>query len=219
MNSKTEKQLQEILQGEEENIQDSLDYLDEKLSQEGWEEKAVVIIESSLDTDAEESIERNLFENFNTHLDDKTASTILSVLANNAPELYEAQNFDVTDRCTKFFQNITARYGLKVKQAIKKYYTPNDWRFVDTDFLSVSREGPHLQSTLLKWNGETVILTSSLPDAITFSAHFIKNLHLKIDPESLNPTAADEMFGRLQDLEGHIKKLRSVLPVNQDTEN
>lgn len=215
MNPKEEKEkLREALQEENsEKIQENLDFLDEKLGNEAWKEKALSVLEGAINATAKQSLERNLVDNINSHLHPKVGSIFLSVLANNNPELYQAQGLEVSKRCADFLERISIQHGIKVKQHLKEYYSPNDWRYIDTEVVTVEREGVHLYSTLLKWNGETVIITTSLPDAVTLANHFVKNINMKFD--KFDEKVASEMLDKLRDLENNIENLKTKIETSK----
>ena len=130
-------------------------------------------------------------------------------MANNAPSVYQKQGFEVSDRCVNFFEDITSQYGMKVKRAIKKYYAPNDWRYIDTVLQLNSKEGTHLKSTILKENGETVVLTTSVPDALIFVNHFLENLHTAFDPNEFGESKINEIYDRMTMIQKEIKQLKA----------
>jgi len=215
MNPKEEKEkLREAIHEEDsEKIQENLEFLDEKLGNEAWREKALSVLESAINATTKESLERNLVDNINSHLHPRVGSILLSVLANNNPKLYQAQRFEVSERCADFLAEISMHHGMKVKQHLKEYYTPNDWRYIDTEVITVEREGAHLYSTLLKWNGETVIITTSLADAITLANHFVENINVKFD--KFDEKVANEMLNKLEDLENNIEDLKTKIETSK----
>lgn len=209
MSFQLEDQFGELAGGKEEEIQEGLNLLDEKLATENWAEKAKAAIRGAIDASTGESLERDLIENLHTHLERKIVPTINFVLANNAPNVYQKQGFEVSDKCANFFEEITSQYGMKVKRSIQKYYTPNDWRYIDTVLQLENKEGSHLKSTILKENGETVVLTTSVPDAFIFVNHFLDNLHMTFDPNEYGEEKMNEIYDRMTTIQKTVNQLKA----------
>lgn len=194
-----------------EPVQDSLEVLEDKLEDEEWEGKVVEIVEGAVEKTSPESVERNLVENLNLYLDDEgVIDILLNALANNNPNIYKGLGLEVPPRSKELLEKLCRKYGLKVKQSVKEYFSPDDWRYLNSEARQGEKyQGTRLHTNILKWGGGKSVITSGLPDVITFVDHFIRNLDSKF--ESFNEPEAQMMLNKLQDMKNHIETLEKKL--------
>lgn len=197
-----------------EQIQNSMEALEAKLKDEKSEEEIVEIVKGALDKNSPESVERNLVENLNVYLDDeRIINILLNALANNNPNIYKELGLEVPPRSKELLEKLCRKYGLRVKRSVKEYFSPDDWRYLNSEARQGEKyQGTRLHTNVLKWNGEKSVITSGLPDVIKFADHFIRNLDSKF--EGFNNSEAQLMLQRLQDMKGHIEVLEKKLSDN-----
>ncbi len=189
-------------------LQDGLNALEEKLEQDG-EEFIFQTVQGAIEDQPSESIERNLVENLSTYLDHEgIVNVILNILTNNNPYFYEEMDLDVPPNSKSVLEKLARKFGLRIKRSIKRYYGPNDWRYLNSEARQGEKfQGTRLHTNILKWNDERVVLTSSIPDVIRFANHFIKNLNSKFD--QFSDDDAELMLKRLQQMKENIEVLES----------
>ncbi|MFB6215019.1 MAG: hypothetical protein ABEI54_04035, partial [Candidatus Bipolaricaulia bacterium] len=66
-----------------------------------------------------------------------------------------------------------------------------------------------MDSKILKWNGSTCKVTSSLPDTVKFATHFINNLANKF--ESFEEAESEQILAKLDNLEDSIGRLKDQI--------
>jgi len=194
-----------------EGIETQLDELEEKLEDEVWKKELLETIDGAVRDSASETLERDLVEALNGYFgDDKIQHIILNVLANNNPYVFKPLGIDLPPLTLNFFEKISRKYGTKVKSAIKSYYTPNDWRYVNSEAGKGGKyQGKRLESKILKWDGSTCKVTSNLPDAVKFVTHLINNLANKF--ESFEEAESEQILAKLDNLESSIERLRDQI--------
>lgn len=210
-NIKSVEDLPEQFAENMEQIQDNLGVLEDKLKDEEWGEKVVEIVEGAVDKTSPESVERNLLENLNVHLeDDGVIDILLNALANNNPNIYKGLGLEVPPRSKELLEKLCRKHGLTVKRSVKEYFGPNDWRYLNSEARQGDKyQGTRLHTNILKWSGEKSVITSGLPDVIKFADHFIRNLDSKF--EKFNSQEAQIMLQKLQDMKDHIETLEKKL--------
>ena len=217
MNPAGDNEIEKSSSGVEERIEEveaQLDELEEKLEDEVWEEELLEVMDGAVKNGPLEVLERDLVEALNGYFqDDKIAQLILNVLANNNPYVFSPLGIEPQPSTLNFFKKISRRYGTKVKKSIKSYYTPNDWRYVNSKARKGGKyQGKRLESKILKWNGSTCKVTSNLPDTVKLATHLIDNLTSKFN--SFEEAESEEILAKLDDLEDSIKKLKHKIKMD-----
>lgn len=220
MNPAGDDELEKALSGVEEDIEEveaQLDELEEKLEDEVWEKEILEAIDGAIRDSAPETLERDLIEALNGYFqDDKIGQLVLNVLANNNPYVFKPLGIELQPSTLTFFEKISRRYGTKVKNSIKSYYTPNDWRYVNSEARKGGQyQGKRLDSKILRWNGSTCKVTSNLPDVVKFAIHFINNLTSKF--EHYDRHESKHILAKLDDLEDSIKRLRHKIRMDNES--
>lgn len=210
-NIKKAEDLPEQFAANMEQIQNNLDVLEDKLKDEEWGKRVDEIVEGAVDKSSPESVERNLVENLNVYLeDDGIVDILLNALANNNPNIYKGLGLEVPPRSKELLERLCRKHGLTVKRSVKEYFSPDDWRYLNSEIRQGEKyQGTRLHTNILKWSGEKSVITSGLPDVITFVDHFIRNLDSKF--ESFNEPEAQMMLNKLQDMKNHIETLEKKL--------
>lgn len=190
-------------------VEAHLEGLEEKLEEEDTKKELLEVIDSAVKDGTSQSLERDLVESFNRYFqDDNTGQLLVNVLANNDPYVFRSMGIELEASTLNFFETISRRYGTKVKNSIKTYYTPDDWRYVSSEARQGGKyQGKRLESKILKWDGSTCKLTSSLPDMVKLVTHFIINLANKF--ESLEGAESKKILQNLDNLEDSIERLKA----------
>jgi hypothetical protein len=214
MNPAGDKEIEKGQSGVEERIEGveaQLDELEEKLEDDVWEKELLEVIDGAVRHSASEALERDLVEALNGYFQDgKMGQLILNVLANNNPYVFKPLGIELQPSTVNFFEKISRRYGTKVKNSIKSYYTPNDWRYVNSEARKGGKyQGKRLESKILKWDGSTCKVTSNLPDTVKLATHLIDNLLSKFD--SFEEAKSEQILAKLDNLESSIERLRDQI--------
>lgn len=209
--SKDPKDVVGITQNEKEKLKKRLQKLEEKLEDETWEDDTLQAIKGAVEGVPLEGLERNLWENLKTYInEDSVRDLILDVLANNNPNIYKMIGVKVPPKCHEFLNKISRQYGIKVKHSIKRHYGPDDWRYITSEARKGGKyQGARLHSKILKWNGDSCVITSNPPDTIKLANHFIKNLSDKF--EGFDKRKSKILLQELDELRDSIEKLREKI--------
>lgn len=180
---------------------------EEKLENEKWRINILQAIKSAVEEVPLRGVEQNLRENLGFYLDKDTNITlILNLLANNNPNINELFNIEVPPKTSKFLKEAVTRYGTRVRNALRLLHVPHQWRFVGSEKLSGgSYSSPQLKTTILRWDGNTFVITSIPSDVITLANHLVNNLGNKFD--KFGEREAGRIVDKLGKLQDNIKVL------------
>ncbi len=195
-----------------ESIEARLAKLEQKLEEEGWEEKVDDVLYNVMQGQGlDYEVERGL----KTFLDERDlAELIINVLGNNDPNYYQQLGFEVPQAVERFFKKITLKSGAAFQESISSYYGPDNWRKLTSEALVGEQYGARLRTRVLKWDGEIFELAGKLPQMVQAATHIIQNINNRFS--NYDKQDARNMLLQLEELKDKIKQLEHSIPVETD---